>query len=183
MKPLEGAARAATTILGFAAVTVATTLALCAPRTTHADGDQAQVAVVTKGEIQTYGFIEARDTSKTGYVISVHLDNPGDAAVTGDVDVTIMMSESSPNARVAPAGTAVWRKREKVTLAAHESKVEEIECPASIAKQMKAVAKVMEKRQELVDKWQKKGDVPTWVWSVYNSPVANYRAEATKVGA
>lgn len=174
MNPL----RATLTVLGFAAVTATSGLALLTPHVTHADGEDRKGAY-TSVEIYPSASFEKDDTAKNGWKIVLTASNQSDREVTEDVDVSVLFAVSNPNSRVGTPGQAVWRHKEKMTLAAHGDITKTLECPASIAKQLNAIEKLQAKREALLQQWQDKGsEVPQWVYSTYNAPRANYWVEA-----
>jgi hypothetical protein len=171
--------RAIFTVLGFAAVTATSGLALLTPHVTHADGEERK-GVYNSGVVTAYASFEKDDTAKNGWKIVIAADNPGNADATDDFDLAISYAVSNPNSRVGSPGTAVWRHKEKLTVAAHESTTKTLECPASIAKQLTAIDKAQTKRDALLASFQDKDkEVPQWVWNSFNAPRASYWIEAT----
>jgi hypothetical protein len=170
--------RAISTVIGFAALTASTGLALLTPHVTHADGEDRKGNFVS-GSVYAYAAFEKDDAAKGGWKIVISAENPGDAAATSTFDVAIDYSVSNPNARVGSPGQAVWHHNETINVAAHEKKVITVDCPASVARQLTALEKAQTKREALLQKWQDKGDdIPQWVWTTYNAPRANYWVEA-----
>jgi hypothetical protein len=176
MNPL----RAIATVIGFAAVTATSGLALLTPHVTHADGEDRKGSFVS-GSVYAYASFEKDDTAKGGWKIVIAAENPGDGPATKDFDIAIEYAVSNPNSRVGAPGQAVWHHNEKITVAAREKKSITVDCPANVSKQLSALALAQEKREALLQKWNDKGgDVPQWVWSQYNAARANYWVQATE---
>lgn len=172
--------RAIVTVIGFAAVTATSGLALLAPHVTHADGEDRKGAFLPNLVTASASF-EKDDTAKGGWKIVIAAENPTDTNGTDDFDIAIDFSMSNPNSRTGGPQTAVWRHKEKIVLAAHETKSITIDCPSGIAKQLAIGERLQEKREALMQKWNEKGgDIPQWVYATYNAPRANYWVEATQ---
>lgn len=170
--------RAIFTVLGFAAVTATSGLALLTPHVTHADGEERK-GIYNSGVVSASASFEKDDTAKNGWKIVIDAENPSATDATDDFDVSISFSVSNPNARVSSPTTAVWRHKEKLTVAAHGSTTKTLECPASIAKQLTAIERGQAKRDALLASYQDKDkEVPTWVWNSFNAPRAAYWVEA-----
>jgi hypothetical protein len=113
------------TITGFAAVTAAATLAVCAPRTTFADGDDADRMgeytddgtkfddIVVKGEIQKDAH------SKTGWLILITAKNTADHPETMSLEMDLDRRFTTPEARVAAEQAMLYSQTQSITVPAN----------------------------------------------------------------
>jgi hypothetical protein len=144
------------TVLGFAAVTAVTTLAVCWPKHTFADPPETFYGAGDVEEVSFTGTVE-RDTSvKTGWAIKVTFQNSGDSDEPCSLDTELLRGQVNPESRGNPPGTAVWHHIEKVNVPAHESVERTVEVPAYMAAQLTANEKAMQLREKLAEQEGKK---------------------------
>jgi hypothetical protein len=139
------------TIVRFAAGTAAAVLALCWPGSTYADppetlfGNGAADPVSFSGEV-------VRDPSvKTGWAIKVTYENTGDEEETATLDAEVTRATVNPEARSSPPGVAVWRHRDTVTVAAHESAERSYAIPQWLAAQLTSNEKALQLREKRLE--------------------------------
>ncbi len=172
--------RAIFTVIGFAAVTATSGLALLTPHVTHADGENRK-GNYFPNVITASASFEKDDTAKGGWNIVLVAENPSDTNGTDDFDIAIEYSMSNPNSRTGGPTAAIWHHKEKLVVLARETTTIKIPCPAGVAKQLTIGERLQEKREALMQKWNEKGgDIPQWVYVTYNAPRANYWVEAVQ---
>lgn len=172
--------RAILTVLGFAAVTATSGLALLTPHVTHADGEDRKGAFLPN-VVTAFATFEKDEAAKNGWKIVIAAENPSDTNGSDEFDIAIEYSMSNPNSRTGGPQTAIWHHKQKLVVAAHEKTTVTIDCPAGVAKQLTIGERLQEKREALMQKWNDKGgDIPQWVYQTYNAPRANYWIEATQ---
>jgi hypothetical protein len=148
--------RQVATVLGFAAVTAVTTLAVCWPKHTFADPPETFYGAGDVEDVSFNGTVE-RDTSvKSGWAIKVTFQNSGDSDENCALDTELLKGMVNPNSRGQEPGTAVWHHVEKVNVPAHESAERTIEVPAYMAAQLTANEKAMQLREKLSEKESQK---------------------------
>ena len=140
MKPLRSIA----TVLGFAAITTAAAVTVFWPKATLADGDDDKAGMVLDGTKVNHVVVEGeaiKDAkSKTGWVIELKAVNNGAEEETADLETDLTRQLSNPMSRAQPMPTAVFKKKEKITVAAGQTVTRRYEVPAAIAVQMNAAA-------------------------------------------
>jgi hypothetical protein len=140
------------TTLGFAAATAAATLAVCWPSHTYADPPETFYQM---GEVENVSFTGelARDkTVKSGWAIKVTYTNQGDEEEPCTLDTELTRAQVNPASRASPPGVAVWHRRDKVMVPAHESVVKNYEVPQWVAVQLTSNEKAAELRQKQIDR-------------------------------
>lgn len=137
--------RTLATVLGFAALSAASTLAFLAPTTTFADPPVAAVVYTAEGakigQVVLRGRVSRDPSAKTGWVVLVSAENQGDKPAVVPVETDLDRTVSSPMARVAPMPQVVWKWKETMTLAAHQKMTRRYEVNAEIAATLTADAK------------------------------------------
>jgi hypothetical protein len=139
------------TTLGFATAAAAT-LAVCWPSHTYADPPET---FFQSGEVEdvTFNGELARDTAvKSGWAIKVTYENRGDEDETCTLDTELTRTLVNPASRASPPGLAVWHRRDKVKVPAHESVVRTYEVPQWMAVQLTSNEKAAELRQKAIDR-------------------------------
>ena len=140
------------TVLGFAAVTAAATLSLGWSGRTYADPPQTFFGSGDVDDVTFSGEV-AKDTSvKTGWAIKVTFENRGDDDETCTIDTELARQQVNPGSRSSPPGIAVWHKKDKVTVPAHESVVRNYEVPQWMAAQLTSNDKATVIREKLIEK-------------------------------
>ena len=148
--------RSFATVLGFAAVTAAATLAVCWPGRTYADPPETFFESGTTDDITFNGEV-ARDPSvKSGWAIKVTYENRGDEDETCTIDTELTRTQINPGSRASPPGVAVWHHKEKLSVPAHESVVKNYEIPQWMAAQLTSNDKAMAIREKLIEKENQK---------------------------
>jgi hypothetical protein len=127
----------AVTIVAFAVATMAATLAVAWPTTTHADG-AAPLATYTVdgwkiGDVVAKGEIKRDGSAKSGWAITVTARNGADHAEDIPLETDVTRVAVSPMSRVMPRPATVWSTREQVTVPAHGSITRRYELPAELA--------------------------------------------------
>jgi hypothetical protein len=127
----------AITIAAFATATMAATLAVAWPTTTHADG-AAPLATYTVdgwkiGDVVAKGEIKRDGSAKSGWAITVTARNGADHAEDVPLETDVTRVAVSPMSRVMPRPLTVWSTREQVTVPAHGSITRRYELPAEVA--------------------------------------------------
>lgn len=148
MKPLRQLA----TVLGFAAVTTAATLTVFWPKATLADDDDGKADLFLGGtkvnHVVVDGDVVKDPKSKTGWVIEVKAENKGTEAETAELEADLTRQISNPMSRAAPMPTAVWKKKETITVAAGETVTKRYEIPAALATQVAAAKRAEAAREK-----------------------------------
>jgi hypothetical protein len=144
------------TVLGFAAVTAAATLSLGWSGRTYADPPEMFFEQGTTDDVSFNGEL-ARDTSvKSGWAIKVTYENKGDDDETCTLDTELTRTQVNPGSRASPPGVAVWHRKDKVSVPAHESVVRSYEIPQWMAAQLTSNDKAMQIREKLIQKEEQK---------------------------
>jgi hypothetical protein len=141
-KPNSNKLRTLVTVTGFAAVTAAATLAVCAPRTTFADGDDADRMgeytddgtkfddIVVKGEIQ-------KDVhSRSGWSVLVTAKNTADHPETLSLETDLDRSFVTPAARVGAEQAMLYSQTQPITVAANATVTFSRPVPAWVVPQL-----------------------------------------------
>ena len=151
MNPLRSLA----TVLGFAAITTAATVTVFWPKATLADGDDSKADQVLDGTKVNHVVVDGdlvRDPkSKTGWVIEVKAENRGTEEETAELEADLTRQVSNPMSRAAPMPTAVFKKKEKLTVAAGQTVIKRFEVPAGIAAQISVAKNAEAKREKLAE--------------------------------
>jgi hypothetical protein len=138
MKPLRSLA----TVLGFAAITTAAAVTVFWPKATLADGDDGKADLVLDGTKVNHVVVEGElvkdPKAKTGWVIEFKAQNKGNEDETADLEADLTRMVSNPMSRAAPMPTAVFKKKEKITVAAGQTVTKRYDVPATIAAQITA---------------------------------------------
>ncbi len=132
------------TVLGSATIAALCTLALAWPVDTLADaqdGGTAREEGVPVDGVMVTGTIEHAPKSVTGWVLAIEAENPTNDEATADLESVVTRQISSSMARVGPRPTVMWRKKEKLTVAAHGKTSRRYDIPASLASYMTTVEK------------------------------------------
>jgi hypothetical protein len=87
------------------------------------------------------GTLEHEAKSATGWVLAIEAENPTASEATADLESVITRQITSTMARVGPRPTVMWRKKEKLTVAAHGKTTRRYDVPVSLAGYMTTVAK------------------------------------------
>jgi hypothetical protein len=135
------------TILGSSAIAALCTLALAWPTDTLADaedGGTAKEEGVPVDGVMVTGTVEREVKSATGWVLAIEAENPTNDEATADLESVITRQISSTMARVGPRPTVMWRKKDKLTVAAHGKTTRRYDVPASLAGYMTQVEKADE---------------------------------------
>lgn len=137
--------RSVATVFGFAAMTTAAVVTVFWPKATLADGDAANAELTLDGTKVNHVVVTAdlvQDTkSKTGWVIEVNAENRGAEAETAELETDLTRQLTSPMLRAQPTPTAVFKKKETVTVAAGEKIKRSYDVPANLAAQITAAKK------------------------------------------
>ena len=148
--------RSLATVFGAAAVTSALAVTAFWPRSTFADGDDARADVTVDGtkvdEVVVLGELVKDPKSKTGWVVAIEAENHGTEESTAEVETDITRQVMNVYARVGPMPTAVWKKKEKLTVPAGGKVTRRYDVPATIAPKIAASMKTMENMGELYAK-------------------------------
>ena len=168
------------TIVGIAAVTAALGLGVTLPRATHAVGED-------RGGWTEKGFrlgavlatieLAADPKALHGWQLRIVAENTSDAPTTCTLDAAITYASWIGASRMGPDKKAIWRRPEKIRLAAREKRVVAIDVPDAIAREMSSAARVATKRQELLDFWNKRNEMPSWVAALVYRPESIYGAD------
>ncbi len=138
MNPLRSLA----TVLGFAAITTAAAVTVFWPKATLADGDDGKGDLVLDGtkvnHVVVQGELVKDPKAKTGWVIEFKAQNNGTEEETADLESDLTRMVSNPMSRAAPMPTAVFKKKEKITVAAGQTVTKRYDVPAAIASQITA---------------------------------------------
>jgi hypothetical protein len=140
------------TTLGFAAVTAAATLAVCWPSHTYADPPETFYGFGGVEDVTFSGEVVRDPSVKSGWAIKVTYENRGDEDEPCTLETELTRAQVNPASRATPPGVAVWHRRDKVTVPAHESVVRNYEVPAWMAVQLTANEKATELRQKLIER-------------------------------
>jgi hypothetical protein len=177
--PMSRRLRSTATVLAIAAATFAASLAVAWPKTTLADGDDADGEWTADG--MKFGDVLVktelvRDTkSKTGWVMVVTAKNDSDAPAKCKLEEDVTRSFSSPGARVSAPAVAIWKVRDTLALDAHASVTKKLDVPANIAAQMTVAERDQANRTKLQDKAQANDkDVP---WRLVYAPINVFGTE------
>ncbi len=145
--------RSIAAVLGVAAVTASLAVTALWPRATFADGDPTTDGVTLDGtkvdDVIVIGELVKEPKSKTGWVVEIEAENRGTAEATADVETDITRQVMNIGARVGPLPTAVWKKKEKLTVGAGAKVVRRYEVPAPLAQKIAASAKAIENIEQL----------------------------------
>ena len=144
--------RSFATVLGFAAVTAAATLAVCWPGRTYADPPERFIGAGDVDNVSFSGEVTRDATLKSGWAIKVTFENRGDEDETAKLDSELTRAQVAPASRAEPLGITVWHHKDSVKVPAHESVVRVYEIPASVAKQLSANEHAMALREKLIEK-------------------------------
>ena len=168
------------TVLGFAAVTAAATLSLGWSGRTYADPPETFFESGTADDVTFNGEV-ARDTSmKSGWAIKVTYENKGDDDETCTLDTELTRTQVNPGSRASPPGVAVWHRKDKLTVPAHESVVRNYEIPQWMAAQLTSNDKAMQIREKLIEKENQK---PLPNYAVTMRPYTMYSVSFQKTDA
>jgi uncharacterized protein with beta-barrel porin domain len=142
------ASRSLVTVLGAAAVTSALATVALWPRSTFADGDPTREGVTVDGtkvdEVVVLGELVKDPKSKTGWVVAVEAENHGTEESTAEVETDITRQVMNVTARVGPMPTAVWKKKEKLTVPAGGKVTRRYDVPAPLAPKIAASMRTQE---------------------------------------
>jgi hypothetical protein len=148
--------RALVTVFGAAAVTAVLATTALWPRATFADGDTALAGVTVDGtkfdDVVVTGELVVDPKSKTGWIVQIEAENHGTEESTADVETDITRQIMNVGARVGPMPTAVWKKKEKVTVAAGGKVMRRYDVPGPLAAKIAAATKAAEHIGELYEK-------------------------------
>jgi hypothetical protein len=153
-------ARPLTTLAAFAGVTAALTLAVLAPRTTFADGDEADrmgewTAEGTKfDDLVVSGGILRDAHAKSGWMVTITVANGADHPETVLLETDVDRSFVTPMARVADEQAMLYHETKPVTVAAHASVSITRPVPAWVASQLETgdrIEKARARAQKAVD--------------------------------
>ena len=134
--------RTAMTVLGFATVTMGATLVALSPRTTFAEGDDADrmgeyTADGTKfGNVVVNGQLTKDPHSRTGWSMIITADNQSDDQAKCALETDLTRQMIVPMSRSSPEGTTVMKGKEDITLAAHQKITVRHDVPAWIVEQL-----------------------------------------------
>jgi hypothetical protein len=148
--------RSIATISGFAAVTAAATLAVCWPGRTYAEPPETYFEAGSVRKVTFQGEVARDSAAKSGWAIRVTYNNGGDEDETCTIDTELTKATVNPASRASPPGVAIWRRKDKVTVPAHESIVRTYEVPAWVAAQLTANEKAAQLRQKMEEAEMKK---------------------------
>ena len=147
--------RSLATVLGFAAMTTAAVVTVFWPKATLADGDDAKGDMALDGTKVNHVVVTAdlvKDAkAKTGWVMEVKAENRGNEAETAELEADLTRQVSNPMSRAAPMPTAVFKKKESITVAAGETVTRRYDVPAQFAAQITAVKKAEAAREKLAE--------------------------------
>jgi len=144
------------TILGFAAITAAATLAVCWPGRTYADPPETFYEAGMVDDVTFSGEVARDATVKSGWAIKVTFQNGGDEEESCTLDAELTRAQVNPDSRATPAGVAVWHHKDKVSVPAHESVVRSYEIPQWMAAQLTANEKAMAVRAKRIEREESK---------------------------
>lgn len=166
------------TVLGFAAVTAAATLALGWSSRTYADPPETFFESGDVDDVTFSGELAHDPTLKTGWAIKVTYENRGDEDQTAQLDTELEKTLINPGSRASPPGLAVWHHKDKITVPAHESVVKSYDVPAWMAAQLTANDKAAQIREKLIEKENEKPQ-PNYALSM--KPYTMYSVAFSKV--
>jgi hypothetical protein len=152
MRPSVPFAPPFVTVLGFAAITAATTLVIGWSGRTYADPPETFFESGTVDDLSFSGELAHDASYKTGWAIKVTVENRGDEDGTCTLDTELTRAQVSPGSRSSPAGVAVWHRKEKVTVTAHESVVRTYDVPQWMAAQLAANDKSAQIREKMIER-------------------------------
>ncbi len=136
MKPLRSIA----TILGIAALTTLATVTVFWPKTTMADGDDEKGDLVLAGtkvqNVVVEGDLVKDPKSKTGWVIEFKAQNTGNKDETAELEADLTRQVSNPMSRAAPMPTAIFKRKETITVAAGQTVTKRYDVPAGFSAQI-----------------------------------------------
>lgn len=152
MSPL----RSISQVLGLAAITAAAALGVLWPRATLAEDDDAANGLTLDGtkvnDVVVTGELVRDPKSKSGWFVAIEAENRGTEEATADLETDVTRQVTATGARVGPMPTSMWKKKEKVTVAAGAKVGRRYEVPPALAARITraaneeaAVAKAMEK--------------------------------------
>jgi hypothetical protein len=140
----------------LAVVTAAGVLAIGWSGSTYADPPESFMGGGDVDDLSFNGEV-ARDASvKSGWSIKVTFENRGDADQTCNLDTELTRAQVSPASRASPPGVAVWHRKDKIAVPAHETAERTYEVPQWMAAQLTANEKSVELRQKAVEKESEK---------------------------
>jgi hypothetical protein len=166
------------TLLGFAIMSSGATLAIAWPGRTYADPPETFYGAGVVDDVSFEGEIVRDASAKNGWAIMVTYSNGGEADETCTIQAQLTRQTVNPASRSGPAGVAVWRHKEKVTVAAHESVVRSYDVPAWVAVQLTANDKATDLRQKAIDRDTEK---PTPSYAVSMRPYTMYSVAFQKL--
>lgn len=142
MKTTKSTVRTIATVLGFAAMSLAGTLALVSPRTTFAEGDDADrmgeyTADGTKfGTVVVNGTVTRDAHSRTGWSMIITANNESDDSANCALETDLTRQMIVPMSRAGAEATTVLKQQETITVAAHQKLTVRHDVPAWIVEQL-----------------------------------------------
>ncbi len=144
--------RSVATVLGAAVLTTLVATTVFWPKATLADGDDTSEEVTLDGTKVSRVVVTAelvRDSkAKSGWVIEVEAENRGTEADTADLEMDVTRTVSNPMSRASGTPTAVFKKKESMTVAAGEKVKRRYDVPANVAAQLTANANAEAAREK-----------------------------------
>jgi hypothetical protein len=144
------------TVLGFAAITAATTLVVGWSGQTYADPPETFFGSGDVDDVSFNGELVRDATFKTGWAIKVTFQNRGDDDETCTLDTELTRAEINPGSRASPPGVAVWHRKDRVTVPAHEEVARSYDVPQWMAAQLTSNDKAMTIREKVIEKENQK---------------------------
>ncbi len=166
------------TVLGFAAVTAAAALVVGWSGRTYADPPETFLGAGDVDDVSFSGELARDATFKNGWAIKVTFENRGDDDQTCTIDTELTRSQVNPGSRASPPGMAVWHRKDRVTVAAHESVVRTYDVPQWMAAQLTSNERAMQIREKRIEADSQK---PTPSFALQMQPYTMYGVAFQKV--
>jgi hypothetical protein len=144
------------TVLGFAAVTAAATLVVGWSGQTYADPPETFLGAGDVDDVSFNGELAHDASFKTGWAIKVTFENTGNDDETCTMDTELTRAAINPGSRASPPGVAVWHRKERLTVPAHETVARTYDVPQWMAAQLTSNDKAMQIREKMIEKESQK---------------------------
>jgi hypothetical protein len=180
--------RTLVTVTGFAAVTAAAALSVCAPRTTFADGDDAdRMGEYTDdgtkfGDIVVKGEIQKDAHSKTGWMVLITAKNTADHPETMSLEMDMDRRFTVPEARVPSEQAMLYSQTQPITVAANSTLTISRPVPAWVVPQLETGRRMEAARADAQRKVDNGADFTTLAAVLYD-PFPSFEVAFFKGGA
>jgi hypothetical protein len=153
--------RSVATVVAIAAMTSAAALTLFWPKATLAEDDDTTAQLTQDGtkvnHVVVSGEVVRDKKAKSGWVLEITAENRGDQEETAELETDLTRQVSNPMSRSSPMPTAVWKKKETITVAAGEKVVRRYDVPSQIAVQIAAAKNAEAAHEKAVERANAKG--------------------------